>query len=376
LADLTSQQLYVLGDSVYLLSNPGTWGAAQAEAKAYRGNLVTINDPKEQMFLAGLFAGNTPWIGINDAATEGIFQWADGSSLFTSWAGGKPDNSSGGDYAYIWTDNEWYMTSQNDQRAGIIEITNPATPILIIEDLGIVEPSKGTKQAQFKVRLIGSSAKPISVDYATVEDTALPGINYTPKNGSLIFNPGEKEKVISITIRNDREKLSGKRFFLSLDKSVNAIIGDNQSIAMIREASDAVTFAGSTYLLSKAGSWGEGQVEARSYGGNIVTINNALESAFLAGVYANQTPWIGINDAGIEAGTDQTKFQWFNGVSAYTNWAGGTVDNSDGGDYAYLWQNSEWYVAGQSEERTSIIEIPYPFRGRDSSEQTSLRLKP
>ncbi|MEA5534599.1 lectin-like protein [Crocosphaera sp. XPORK-15E] len=360
--DMTGRQLYTFGDSIYLLSNSGTWGQAQVEAQSFQGNLVTINDAKEQTFLAGLFANQNAWIGLNDAATEGTFKWISGESVsYTNWQPGQPDNAYSADFALLGSNSEWYDTYQTDNRQGIIEIKNPTTPILIIEDLGILEPYSGTKQAFFKVKLFGSSSQQIKVNYATANNTALAGSNYTTTSGTLTFNPGEKEKLISVTILNDGEVLSGKQFSVNLTSPVNAIIGDKQSTATIHESSDAVTFGGSTYLLSEPGTWGAAQLEATTFGGNLVTINNAAESAFLAGVYANQGAWIALNDAGGEAGNDPTKFQWFNGTTAYTNWTGGQPDNAYSGDFALLGGNSEWYDTYQTDIRPGIIEIPTPL---------------
>ena len=64
----------------YLLTSPNlTWSQAQAEAESLGGNLVTINDASEETWLKNNF-GDTEgfWIGINDAASEGNFEWASG----------------------------------------------------------------------------------------------------------------------------------------------------------------------------------------------------------------------------------------------------------------------------------------------------------
>ena len=83
--DLTSRQIYTWGDSIYLLSNEGNWGETQAEAQAFQGDLVTINDGAEQTFLAGLFGNQNLWMGYADAGVEGRFQWISGeSSAYTN----------------------------------------------------------------------------------------------------------------------------------------------------------------------------------------------------------------------------------------------------------------------------------------------------
>ncbi|ODG97245.1 hypothetical protein A4S05_14595 [Nostoc sp. KVJ20] len=351
--DLTTRQIFTFANSIYLLSAPGTWGSTQVEAQSFGGNLVTINDSKEQTFLAGLFANRNPWIGLSDAALEGVFTWTGEQSAYQNWIPGLPRTDNIRDFVYL-SSSGWNHDVQSTNRRGIIEIKNPATPILVTEDLGIIEPATGSKQVQFKVKVFGSSSQSIKVNYSITPDTALSGINYLNTSGSITFNPGETEKLISVTIRNDGEALSGKQFFVNLNSPTNAILGDNQAIATIYEASNVVTFGGKTYLLSKAGSWGQAQVEAQSFSGNLVTINDAKEQTFLAGLFANQNVWIGLSDAGKE-GT----FNWIGEQSAYQNWIPGLPSTDQIRDFVYL-GSSGWNHDVQSTNRRGIIEIPTP----------------
>ncbi|MBD2201903.1 lectin-like protein [Calothrix sp. FACHB-168] len=349
--DMTAKTIYTFGNSIYLLSSAGSWGQAQVEAQSFQGNLVTINDAKEQTFLAGLFAIQEPWIGLSDAGKEGIFTWFGEQSAYQNWLPNLPSADHIRDFAYL-TNTGWNHDVQHANRQGIIEIKNPATPILVIEDLGIIEPASGTKQAQFKVKVFGSSSQPITVNYATAPNTALAGTSYIHTSGTLTFNPGEQEKLINVTIRNDGEAISGKQFFVSLSSATNAILADNQATGTITEFSNVFTFGGRTYLLSKAGSWGQAQVEAQSFGGNLVTINDAKEQTFLAGLFAIQEPWIGLADAGKEE-----TFTWFDEQSAYQNWLPNLPSADHVRDFVYL-TNTGWNHDVQHATRKGIIEIP------------------
>ncbi|MBI1302850.1 MAG: hypothetical protein GC172_03555 [Phycisphaera sp.] len=78
-----------------------TWTASEALAVALGGHLVSINDQAEQDFVHGNF-GNLGgvdrriWIGFNDLASEGSWEWTDGSpAKYTNWNGGEPNNSGG-----------------------------------------------------------------------------------------------------------------------------------------------------------------------------------------------------------------------------------------------------------------------------------------
>ena len=90
-------------------------------------------------------------------------------------------------------------------------------------------------------------------------------------------------------------------------------------------------------LTSAAETWTEAEAEAVSKGGHLVTINDAVEQAFLVGAFLNgefaQRPlWIGLTDQQKEG-----KFVWI-GASAkgkgkqsatYTNWNASTGEPND-----------------------------------------------
>ncbi len=80
-----------------------------------------------------------------------------------------------------------------------------------------VAASSGTLQFQFvnsssnesattrtvDVTRTGGSDGTVAINYATADDTAIAGSDYTAKSGTLVFNQGETTKQISITILND-----------------------------------------------------------------------------------------------------------------------------------------------------------------------------
>lgn len=89
-------------------------------------------------------------------------------------------------------------------------------------------------------------------------------------------------------------------------------------------------------------SWTAAEAQAASFGGHLVTINNAAEQTYLANTFlvgplANRPLWIGINDAALE-GT----FVWSSGqTNAYTNWQGGEPNNYSNEDYGTMnWHHS------------------------------------
>ena len=62
----------------------------------------------------------------------------------------------------------------------------------------------------------------ISVDYATVDDSALTGKDYSRRSGTLSFTPGQTVKNVVVPISNDKAKEGAERFRLRLTNATNA----------------------------------------------------------------------------------------------------------------------------------------------------------
>jgi glucose/arabinose dehydrogenase len=107
------------------------------------------------------------------------------------------------------------------------------------------------------------------------------------------------------------------------------------------------TYDGKKYqLTSTAKSWTDAQAEAKSLGGNLVTINDAAEEDWLKQTFGtSQRLWIGLTDR-----TTEGKFEWVNGETAtYRNWMpnepndykfGGAFPGGE--DYAVMNQEGQW----------------------------------
>ena len=111
-----------------LTEGGGSWTAREAEAQALGGHLATVNDAGEQDFLRRTFErlGTNLWIGLNDAAVEGTYRWADGSVLgYSNWGVSQPNTNNGAyDYAYMGPDGRWYVREDGyGSLRGIIELT-------------------------------------------------------------------------------------------------------------------------------------------------------------------------------------------------------------------------------------------------------------
>ena len=89
--------------------------------------------------------------------------------------------------------------------------------------------------ATVEVRLNKAATTAVTVDYATADDTALAGTDYTAASGTLAFAPGETVKTVTIaTIDND--VVDGNRAFrLALSNVSGATLGTASVLVTVRD---------------------------------------------------------------------------------------------------------------------------------------------
>ncbi|WP_049935800.1 Calx-beta domain-containing protein, partial [Microcystis aeruginosa] len=147
-----------------------------------------------------------------------------------------------------WGDNAWQATTKwsADAWKSIDEWT-PQTwqatttwtaadwdkPFLTISNPTIVENNSGTNNLIFKVTLSTTSTQTITVNYATANNTATAGSDYTAKTGTLTFTPGQISQDIIISVNGDTAIEPDETFLINLSNPSNALITDNQGLGTI-----------------------------------------------------------------------------------------------------------------------------------------------
>jgi Tol biopolymer transport system component len=110
-----------------------TWVQAQNLATSLGGHLVVVDDAAENTFLVGAYmkSNSALWIGLNDRAVEGAFEWVDGSPVaYLNWNQGEPNDSNANeDCAAFWDYGTGTLSTWNDhfcsaEWAAIIEFDN------------------------------------------------------------------------------------------------------------------------------------------------------------------------------------------------------------------------------------------------------------
>lgn len=118
------------------------------------------------------------------------------------------------------------------QGIGTIQDNDPL-PVLTISNVTITETDRAPQTMLFTVNLSAVSGKTVSVNYATMDQTAVAGRDYTAKSGTLTFTPGQTSKTISITILTDVIAEPTETFAVKLSAAVNATLGVSQGIGTI-----------------------------------------------------------------------------------------------------------------------------------------------
>ena len=359
----------------YLLTNGAkSWTDAQAEAASLGGNLVVINDGAEQAWLNQTFGNDRLWIGLTDAATEGNFQWANGeTSNYRNWAAGEPNNyqfngslTAGEDYTVM----NWNGTGQwNDMPNsfagtfnGIIEIGASTSNFGVIGlETNSYQVNEGDGTVDVTILRTQGSDGIITVDYRTV-DAAATAEDYTAVDGTVTFADGETSKNITIAIADDSEAEATEDFSFTIDNVVGGatLLAPRTALVNItdNDTTDTFTYNGNQYLLTSSTlTWVQAQAEAANLGGNLVTINDALEEQWLRATFGETEGfWTGINDRAQEG-----NFEWVSGQPVtYTNWAPGEPNNF-GNNQDFGWINygatRQWDDNSNNAQLRGIIEI-------------------
>lgn len=106
-------------------------------------------------------------------------------------------------------------------------------PTLSISDVSVTEGNSGELMANFVVTLSAASANAVSFDFATQQDTATDGSDFSGGVGSMQIAAGNTSAVISIPIYGDTTVEPDESFFVQLSNPLNATIDDGTGVGTI-----------------------------------------------------------------------------------------------------------------------------------------------
>jgi hypothetical protein len=98
-----------------------------------------------------------------------------------------------------------------------------AAPSVAIGDASVVEGDAGVTLATFTVTRTGGTGA-FTVDFATVDNTAVAGSDFTATSGTLTFAEGQETQTITVEVTGDTAAEPGERFFVALDDATGDVI--------------------------------------------------------------------------------------------------------------------------------------------------------
>jgi hypothetical protein len=128
----------------------------------------------------------------------------------------------------------------DSQGEGIIGNDDPLSA-LAIGDAKVTEGNAGTKNLSFSVTLSAASSSPVTVNYATLAGSAVPGSDFNAASGVVTFNPGQVTRSINVVINGDALVEADESFVVGLANPTGAIVLDGEGLGTI--LNDDVTFS-------------------------------------------------------------------------------------------------------------------------------------
>ncbi len=108
-------------------------------------------------------------------------------------------------------------------------ITAVDLPLLSIMGTGVTEGNSGTVKAAFLARLSAPCTLPVSVNYATSDNSAIAGQDYISTNGTLVFPPAVTSQTLTVQVIGDTAFELQESFFVNLSSPTNAAIAIGQA---------------------------------------------------------------------------------------------------------------------------------------------------
>lgn len=97
----------------------------------------------------------------------------------------------------------------------------------------MLEGDKGISRLVLTVTLSRNSNDAVSVNYQTVNGTALATSVYSATSGIVTFQPGQTSRTIAISILTDRKREPNETFSVRLSSAAGATIDDAVGAATI-----------------------------------------------------------------------------------------------------------------------------------------------
>lgn len=157
-------------------------------------------------------------------------------------------------------------------------------------DGAVVVGPAGDAPMAFDVTLDGPSSQEVTVDYATVEGSATPMLDFVPVAGQLIFPPGQTQRSVVVMVVQDLEPEPQETFSLALSNPLGAELARDTATGWIEHEAEAPTAPVVTGLTVPTIGLGASQVQRTVTGQHFVP--GSLVSVTGTGLRLDSTQYV------------------------------------------------------------------------------------
>jgi cysteine-rich repeat protein len=302
---------------------PAARGAAEVGCVAHGGQLASIADATDNatvLFLAR-HVGDPVWIGLSDLATEGSFEWDDGSALsYTNWGGGEPNDAGANE------DCGQLSPSSGAWNDGVCEDSQPYVCSTLCGN-GAIDGSEACDEGDSNDNAPGSTCRT--------------NCKTTAECGDAILDPGEDCDDGNLT---NGDGCADDCLFVCGS-------GSGADAAVLSPTSTC--YAGFEAQVD----YDAAESACVGLGGHLVTIGSSTDNTALStfiGTAGLGTPWIGFDDQASEG-----NFVWTSGAAVtYTGWNSGEPNDSGGEDCTETSSSGGWNDLPCTLARSYVCELP------------------
>ncbi len=115
------------------------------------------------------------------------------------------------------------------------ELFGTAEPAFSIADVDLIEGDAGATDGVFSVVLSGAVDQAVQVSYATSDSSAIGGVDYETRSGTLVFPAGHTTETIVVPVLGDQIAEEHETFFVDLSSPLGAPLADARGLGTIED---------------------------------------------------------------------------------------------------------------------------------------------
>ena len=194
---------------------------------------VTLSQPPPTPVTVNFATANgTATAGTDYTATSGTLTFAPGTTTLNVTVSVTGDTTVEADETFFVNLSAPVGAVIGDGQ-GQGTIVNDDVPAISAGDASVIEGNSGTVNLLAPVTLNQPAFTPVTVAFATANNTATAGSDYTATSGVLTFAPGTTALAVTVSVIGDTALEPDETFFVNLSAPTNATIADAQGLETI-----------------------------------------------------------------------------------------------------------------------------------------------